>query len=302
MGSPGHRLRIAQSGGILSKELALLMAERFVQRRDIKAVQIALPDKVIYMPDREMKHLGVHEPLGFYGRHIVAHLEGAATYGHYLLDADDQCRMFCFDIDLKQNDDNFTGYYVPMIPYDEGSGMTEEQWDAQNQPIAFNPREDWLNRAHPSRAWLKSQMGMLARKLVSSIQKKLGLPCAAAYSGNKGIHVYGFTGPLPAMQVRAAAHYLIESTDDWELERGQHIYRYKLQDPFLGYPNFNLEVYPKQDSLGDKDLGNLIRLPLGKNLKNPADPTFFLDLTTPPGVMVPHKNPVRLLTNGNPYE
>ena len=69
----------------------------------------------------------------------------------------------------------------------------------------------------------------------------------------------------------------------------------------MGYPNFDLEVYPKQDSLADKDLGNLLRLPLGRNLKNPADPTFFLDLTTPPGVMVPHGNPVQLLETGDPY-
>lgn len=284
----------------MSKELALLIADRFIQRRDIKAVQLALPDKVIYMPDREMKHLGAAEPLGFYGRHIMAHLEGSMTYGHYLLDADDMCRTFCFDVDLKQNDDNFTGHYVPMHPFIEGS-MTEQEWEQLNAPIPFNPRVDWLDRSHPSRSWIKTQMGMLARKLVSTIQKELNLPCAAAYSGNKGIHVYGFTGPLPAEQVRAAAHYLIECTDDWELERGQHIYRYKLQDPALGYPNFNLEVYPKQDSLGDKDLGNLLRLPLGKNLKNPADPTFFLDLRAPVGKMVPHPDPLKLLTTGDPY-
>lgn len=285
----------------MNNELASLFAKRFIQRRDIKAVQLALRDKVIYTPDREMKHLGNHGPVGFLMPHLHAHLSGEATYGHYLLDTDNQCRMFCFDIDLKQNDDNFTGSYIPMTSYEEGT-MTEEEWEAQNQPIALNPREDWLNRAHPGRPWLKMQMGMLARKLVSSIQKELGLGCAAAYSGNKGIHVYGFTGSLPAEQVRAAAHYLIESTDDWEPERGQHIYRYKLQDPFLGYPNFNLEVYPKQDSLDSKDLGNLLRLPLGKNLKNPGDPTFFLDLTTPPGVMAPHKNPVQLLATGDPYK
>ena len=189
----------------MNDELAILFAKRFIQRRDIKAVQLALRDKVIYTPDREMKHLGGHGPLGFLMPNLHAHLNGEATYGHYLLDADDQCRMFCFDIDLKQNDDNFTGSYVPMTPYEEGA-MTEEEWETQNQPIAFNPRVDWLDRAHPGRSWTKMQMGMLARKLVSSIQKELGLACAAAYSGNKGIHVYGFTGPLPAQQVRAAAH------------------------------------------------------------------------------------------------
>lgn len=286
----------------MNHELAVLFAKRFIQRRDVKAVQVALPDRIIYMPDREMKpqHIGRHAPLGFLMDHLYAHLDGSATYGHYLLDNEDNTRMFCFDIDLKQNDDDFTGYYMPLIPWD--GVQPEAEWEASQLPVAFNPREDWLNRAHPSRPWLKMQMGMLARKLTAAIQRELNIPCAAAYSGNKGIHVYGFTGPLPAIQVRAAALFVLEATNDWELERGHHIWRYKLQDPALGYPNINLEVYPKQDSLAEKDLGNLLRLPLGKNLKNPLDPTFFLDLTTPPGVMQPHPNPVRLLENGNPYE
>lgn len=271
---------------ILHEELAAQFARRFIQRRDVKAVQF---NSGAYVPDRELKSLGNFGPQGFLMPHLLQHLNGEATYGHYLLDSDDNVRVFCFDIDLKTE-----GFYLPL----------ESAAHEDAEPVAFNPREAWLDRAHPSRPWLKIQMGMLARKLVSKIQTELDgvvQGTAAAYSGNKGIHVYGFTGPMPAKQARAMAHYVLECTDDWELERGQHIYRYKLQDPFLGYPNFNLEVYPKQDSLDNKDLGNLLRLPLGKNLKNPADPTFFLDLTTPPGVMQPHPNPLRLLETGNPY-
>lgn len=286
----------------MNEQLAVLFAKRFIQRRDIKAVQYATRDKVIYMPDREMKNLGHHGPVGFLMPHLMQHLEGTATYGHYLLDADSNCRMFCFDIDLKKNDDNFTGYYQKLLPWVPEQDATGEKWETETQPIPFDPREAWLDRSHPSRPWVKLQFGMLARKLVSAIQTELGIATAAAYSGNKGIHVYGFTDePMPAVDIRVAAHYVLEATDDWELERGEHIYRYKLQDPVLGYPNVNLEVYPKQDDLGDKDLGNLLRLPLGKNLKNPNDPTFFLDLRTPPSVMMPHPNPVQLLDSGNPY-
>lgn len=282
----------------MNNELAILFAKRFIQRRDVKAVQLSFGDKVIYTPDHKIKDINDnshHGPVGFKMEHLHHHLDGSATYGHYLLDNESHARMFCYDIDLKES-----GYYVPLANYQEG--MSEEAWTEAGKPLPFNPREDWLNRAHPGRPWIKTQMGMLARKLTASISKELGIGCAAAYSGNKGIHVYGFTGPLPAEQVRAAALYALEATDDWELERGQHIYRFKLQDPELGYPNFNLETYPKQDNLDDKDLGNLLRLPLGKNLKNPVDPTFFLDLTTAPGVMAPHKDPVRLLETGNPFE
>lgn len=250
--------------------------------------------KVVYAPDRELRNLGNHGPLGFRMDHLTNHISGLYTYGHYLLDSDDQCRVFCYDIDLKPNSDTFTGHYMPDI-------INEEV-----QPVPFDAREAWLDRSHPSRAWTKIQMGMLARKLVSAIFKELGgVPgfngAVASYSGNKGIHVYGFVDPQPAEGIRLLAHHVLDVTDDWELERGEHIYRYKLQDPFMGYPNFNLEVYPKQDSLDGKDLGNLIRLPLGKHLKNPGDPTFFLDLRTAPGVMTPHPDPVRLLDSGDPY-
>lgn len=276
----------------MNQELAVLFAKRFIQRRDVKAVQYS---SGAYVPDRSA---------GFAMEDLFDHLDGRATYGHYLLDQTSHCRMFAFDIDLRK-----TGSYVPMTPY--ADGMTEEQWIAQNQPIMLgNPddrsdnslREAWLDRAHPARPWIKTQMGMLARKFVSAIQTELNIPCAASYSGAKGVHVYGFTGPLPAEQVRAAATYVIESMDDWEIERGHHLYKHKLTDPFMGYPNFSVEVFPKQDSLGDGEdsLGNLMRLPLGRNLKS-QDPTFFLDLTTAPGDMRPHSNPVALLESGNPY-
>jgi hypothetical protein len=60
-------------------------------------------------------------------------------------------------------------------------------------------------------------------------------------------------------------------------------------------------VFPKQDSLAGKDLGNLMRLPLGRNLKNPKDPTFFIDMTTPMGVMSPI-DPVYALTTETPWK
>lgn len=265
----------------MSEELAILYAKNFIQRRDVKAVQFA---NGAYSPDTRLEHLGHHGPHGFTMDHLDAHLAGTSTYGHYLLDAEDNARMFCYDLDLKTE-----GFWVPMT---EG-----ETWP---DPIAYNPREAWQERHAESRAWVKTQMGMLARKLCAAIQKELNIGTAAAYSGNKGLHIYGFTGVMPAQQIRAAAHYVLLASDDWVLERGQHIYQYKLQDPVMGYPNFNLEVYPKQDSLENKDLGNLLRLPLGRNLKS-EDPTFFLDLRTAPGEMVPHPDPVGLLTSGDPF-
>lgn len=283
---------------ILNDELAILFAKRFIQRRDVKAVQFK---SGAYVPDFQLKNRitgepdpGKFGPLGFKMNHLQEHLEGAASYGHYILDADSNARFFCFDIDLEQE-----GFWVPIEPWVDG--MDEKEWESKQVPIECNPRDLWRDRASPARGWFKIQFGTLARKFVSAIQRELEIPCAAAYSGNKGIHVYGFTGTQPAATVRQAAIHVLNSMDDWELYKGQHFFRSKLRDPYLGYPNISIEVYPKQDSLDGKDLGNLLRLPLGRNLKSP-DPTFFLDLSTPVGVMAPHPNPVELLENGDPYE
>lgn len=276
------------------EELAMLFARRFIQRRDVKAIQLAFPDKVIYTPDIKLENPGRYGPIGFGMNHLYQHLRGEATYGHYLLDNDSKCRMFAFDIDLEKE-----GFYLPDYPFQEG--MDEKAWEAYvSTPIPFNPRDSWPDRSHAGRAWLKSQMGTLARRFCAAIEKEAGLPCAAAYSGSKGIHVYGFTKQMPAQEVRNAAIYILESMDDWTLYRGQSIYQHKIEDPNLGYRNFTVEVFPKQESLDGKDLGNLMRLPLGRNLKS-NDPCFFLDLTTPIGVMAPHPDPVRLLDTGKPF-
>jgi hypothetical protein len=288
----------------LSHDLAVLFAQRLIQRRDVKAVQLPKVYEQIgaYVPDRKLKSLGQHAPLGFTMDHLYAHLEGRATYGHYVTDQDNKARMFCLDIDL-----NRTGWYVPM------EQDTAEGW-SENWPPAIELRDPtlpegakdmtmlnaWHDRAHPARPWLKMQMGMLARKFTQIIQEDLEIGCAAAYSGNKGIHVYGFTGEADAADVRRAIEYVLNKSGEWAPIKGQHFWGHRVESPYLGYKNFTVETYPKQASMEDKDLGNLLRLPLGVNLKH-NDPTFFLDLRTAPGVMQPHPDPVQLLTTGNPY-
>lgn len=288
----------------MSQELANLIARRFIQRRDVKAVQF---NSGAYIPDRELKRLSSHGPLGFKGRHLLAHLNGEATYGHYLLDQDSNARLFAFDIDLEKSkldaDGNVIshgGAWVELPPYEAlDPNISNEDFDARVAAHSCNPREIWQDRrAKQARAWYKFQMGMLARKFAKVITSDLGLPCAAAYSGAKGIHVYGFMEPQPAKQVREAALFVLDIMDEWTPLRGQHFFKHKVESPHLGYPSFSVETFPKQDSLDNKDLGNLMRLPLGRNLKT-SDPTFFLDLTTPPTVMKPHANPVQLLETGD---
>lgn len=262
----------------MSNELANLIAKKFIARPDVKAIQ--MPEGH-YIVDEVAR---THERRPWNRDALNAHLSGEKTYGHYLLNPDDTCKLFAFDIDLEKNDPskNFEGTYCLM---DDESATV----------YPCNPRVDWTNRAHPARPWLKYQMKMLASKLAASIERELAIPTAVAYSGAKGLHVYGFTGPVPAADAREGAMIVLDSLGDFEATRGTNFYKHKDSNPVTGFQNLSIEVFPKQDSLDGKDLGNLMRIPLGRNLKS-ADPTFFVDMTSPMGQLVP-VDPVWALNN-----
>lgn len=212
-----------------------------------------------------------------------------------MLDTNSTCKLFAFDIDLEK-----VGW-LPKAPLD--TNIPEEQLEAYyttDNFIQCNPREAWRDRKHPGRSWMKVQFKMIAAKFMQVIHDELEIPCAAVYSGNKGIHVYGFTGLMPAADAREGARIVLDTIGDWVPSRGVNFFKHKDQDPVLGYPNISIEVFPKQDSLDGKDLGNLMRLPLGKNMKNPKDPTFFIDMTTPMAQMSPI-DPIRALGNESPW-
>lgn len=211
---------------------------------------------------------------------LAAHLEGTKTYGHYLLSPDDKVKLFAFDIDLEKNDPE-TGFVGKWV--DDDGGIHE-----------FDPREAWADRAHPSRAWCKYQLKMVAHRLLSVITDDLALPGAVAYSGGKGVHVYAFTGLISAADARDGAAIVLDTVGGWAPHRGDNFFKSVDRDPVTGYPNLSIEVFPKQSTLKDKELGNLMRLPLGRNLKS-KDPTFFVDMTSPMGVMRP-VDPIHALT------
>ncbi len=136
---------------------------------------------------------------------------------------------------------------------------------------------------------------LIARAVVSELQ----LPCAVAYSGGKGVHVYAFTGLISAAEAREGAQIVLDSIGNFHASRGTNFYKWNDEDPVAGYPNLSIEVFPKQDTLSGKDLGNLMRLPLGRNLKS-SDPTFFLDMRSPMAEMRP-VDPIWALTALDPW-
>ena len=281
----------------MSRELAKLFASRFIVRSDVKAVQLDRAGGGLrpgdWFPDtrinQERRPDSPHLPLGFTMEHLLSHIDGSRTYGHYLLSSDDEAKVFAFDIDLV---DKPQGTWVEVTD-------TEDIIHEEVNPLLL--WQDRSRAAAPARNWYKYQMKYLAHRLASEVVG-IGVDCAVAYSGHKGVHVYGFTGKMPAKEVRAGAVLALDRMNEFEPYRGKNFWRHQNSDPVHGFQNFSIEVFPKQVSLEGKSLGNLMRLPLGVNHKAPKDPTFFLDMTSPLGQFTPHTDPAELLTRGNPFQ
>lgn len=281
-----------------SNAIADLIAKKFIARPDVKAIQF--PDGA-WMPHRERdpqsgKMTGPRIPWS--RSDLLAHLSGTETFGHYLLNHDDQCKFFAFDIDLEKNSD-------PEVPegdkrYHRGYWCETNPQDGSIETYEFDAREAWLDRAHPSRAWTKYQLRMISSKIMRVIYEELELPCAAAYSGGKGVHVYAFTGLISAADARDGAEIVMDALGGWKPSRGDNFYKSEDRDPFTGYPNLSIEIFPKQDTLSGKDLGNLMRIPLGRN-KRSTDPTFFIDMTAPMSKMIP-VDPIYAMTTSDPWK
>lgn len=209
--------------GGMAHELAALIGGRFVERRDVLAVQRA---DGTYQPARRPMKLG----------DLRAHLAGKSI-GHYLVSPEGRCRLFAFDIDLRAE-----------------------------------ARQAW--REHrPEREELTVELRCLAEALALRTRSLLEVPVAIAWSGSKGLHVYGWCGSIPAADAKDCALMVLSSfRNQFAPARGRNFYRHT-----TGYTNVEIEVFPKQISLDGKDLGNLMRLPLGINRKS-GEPGYFLDL------------------------
>lgn len=264
-----------------AKTLAKLFASKFIARPDIMAVQTAQGE---YRPTRDHETKRILE--GFSMQALVDHITGRRTLGHYMVGPEDRVKLFALDIDLES-----TGR-LPRTKF----GDQYLGWED------CDPRSDWMNRKPgPGREVTKYQFRMIAHKLARVVEDELGIQVAVAYSGSKGVHVYGFTGPTTADRARKGAQIVLEACN-LQLFRGNNFYRFSPdtadKDELHGMGNFSVEVYPKQDSLDGKDLGNLMRLPLGVNLKSPKDSAFFLDLRAPMTSFVP-MDPIEALTTEN---
>lgn len=263
----------------MSDEIADLIAKRFIARRDVKAIQFtngAYVPHTVDLKDSDSKRIPWSRA------DLNDHLSRKKTFGHYMLNKDDQCKLFAFDIDLEKT----------------GTVMTGEDWE--DELFVSDLRAEWLKRDFVGRPWLKFQFKQIAHMFMRAITDQLEIPCAAAYSGAKGVHVYGFTGLMPAGDAREAMKIVLDSLERFHPLRGENFWKDNRTDTTSGFGNFSIETYPKQASLEGKDLGNLLRAPLGRNRKS-NDPTFFIDMMSPMAQMIP-VDPVWALTTDDPWK
>lgn len=163
-----------------------------------------------------------------------AHLEGRTTFGHYLVDGS-STKLFAYDIDLDKE---------------------------YREPWALG--EDKRLIEH-----LRTQLRTVAFGLAYRAHRLLEVPCSVAYSGSKGLHVYGFLGRTDATGAKEAAIMVLG--DNWTAIRGRVFFKNDL------FPELTIEVFPKQGTVDEDGLGNLMRLPLGRNRKGTEG--FFLHPT-----------------------
>lgn len=297
----------------METDLAKLLALKFIQRRDAKAEQS--PDGA-WHPVREYnpetgKCDGPNIPWKM--GDLRSHLEGSKTFGNYLVDQDNNVKLFVLDIDLDA-----VGTWIehPYLGADskeankyftDDQALNDQRFMEDTKIHQSSPRDDWHNRKHPARPWYKLQLRTLSDLLARAVSKELGIQTAIAYTGNKGLHVYGFTGTMPASQARDGALLALEAAAniyptglDVAPHRGKNFYKFTDNDPHSLFTNMTVEVFPKQDSVSHGGYGNLVRLPLGRNLKHAKDPCFFLDTSVhiAGNEIVPHPDPVALL-NGD---
>lgn len=205
-----------------------------------------------WAPVRKKNGDGELVNLPFILEDFYRHLDGEITLGHYMVDQEGMSKLFAFDIDLVKDDGTPEKNPLHVV-------------DLYDNDHMIYPREAWLSEPveSPLRQYLTIQLRCLADGLAQYIHRTLDMPVAIANSGGKGLHVYCFTGSMPADVLRELMLGTLEGLGCFEAVRGKNFWRHT-----SSYPALEIETFPKQGSMDGKEFGNLMRLPLGINRKS----------------------------------
>lgn len=246
-----------------AKSVAKLFASNFIARSDVKARQL---------PNGEWRP----DDTPFSMADLLSHINGQQSLGHYMLDKQGRCKLFAFDIDLQKATPE-KNIWWPVPTHKSSTGLLDffENGDPRAQWEGINDRPEWLQYFYIE------QMMSCAKVLVKAIEEVIQVPVAVSYSGHKGLHVYGFTGLCKGEEAREAALIALEHSNSFEAWRGKNFFVGKRvdNDAIAGWPQLSVEIFPKQDQVSEGGYGNLMRLPLGRNLlaseKNPHRAKFI---------------------------
>ncbi|AKL88280.1 hypothetical protein GMA3_103 [Gordonia phage GMA3] len=238
-------------------------------------LQNALSKLLISRPDviAIQRDTGAYNPLDnstWNRRAMSEHLAGENTYGHYVINGD-KAKFFCFDIDFKTK----CPYYSPENPL-------------------HNPRKLWMD-TNGNDPYLRWQVRVMADLFCHRIGIT-GVRQLATFSGSKGLHVYGFPYPgqqAPASVLRAMGRQVMDRMGYFFTDRSGSGVNFdgNPNDPTVGL--FQVELFPKQDSVPDGGYGNLVRMELGINRKS-MQPGFVIDTLADSYYLEPVKNPVEV--------
>lgn len=226
------------------------LAKRFIARRDVKAAQKSTGEYRPVVADPKVPDSYLPWKVG----DLRAHIRGEKSYGHYLLSKENTCKLFAFDLDVRKE---AREYFYPSAEGVENPERTDE---------------------------LIRQLRTVAEGLAARTERLAGVETAIAFSGGKGLHMYAFTGEIPAAEAKSAATLVLEDFGCFEAFRGTNFWRYRGDPNF--FPDVEIEIFPKQTELGADGLGNLMRLPLGVNRKT-GWKAFFLDYDSDLDELVP---------------
>lgn len=239
--------------------IANALAKRFIARHDVMALQ---DSHGAYRPIEKKFTRGA----------LREHVRGEVSLGHYLLDANNDCKLFAYDLDLTKTG---SACDVDFGPFETKILRGTER--------PCNPREEFLNPESLLRGHLALQLHALACGLAWRIKKTYGFDAIVSYSGGKGLHVYGLCGKRPAADCRAMAIALLET---WTMEGGDPLFEPTRGEVFWRrtgdeYKCVDIEVFPKQDKLDKKGYGNLMRLPYGVNARS-GQRAYFVEVHRTP--------------------
>lgn len=270
----------------MSEEIARLLAGKFIARVDAKAEQGADGN---YFPTRDSDK----KDIGWTGKDIIDHIEGRKTYGHYVVNQDDKTKVICFDLDvrkLRPQDER------PIVDWDGNVIADQDNRDGAvkiwREGQKLRPSDDVCS----VRDQIAIALSTLGEVIARRIDRLLEIPVVAAYSGSKGLHVYGLCGLTPANDARTAAAQILDDLVDVEQSHGVNFFQHKHET----YSAVEIEVFPKQDSLKGGGYGNLLRLPMGVNRRSGAEGYFMQFGPHTPRQFFP-MDPLTALTGGRPW-